>query len=325
MCEKIDNSNSVDERHIEVEGNKNFVDESFIENDTDGMGYDVKKKSNCISANLKEDFHKRNRKSQRLNISSKFPHDDDHDEYDDIEYDDNGHDDSKYDYSNIINNRNGRTDHNNNANNVNIDYYSDSGSGSESEKDLDSDSDSDNGNNNDNKYKNKKDQSKQKTNQGEEEMKFSDKIKEKEREQGNSINQHCTIKNDNGNHGLYHHEKLEERNKTVKLENDNNKFKIERKENFIEENINKIKQKIFPELQDYLMKRNSQSLSNNTKSTQTGDENYSETVKDNFVKSEFCKQKVTEKADNIPSFSAVKIIRFDEKKLGLIFSKVRIL
>ena len=58
------------------------------------------------------------------------------------------------------------------------------------------------------------------------------------------------------------------------------------------------------------MKKNSQSLSNNTKSTQTGDENYSETLKDNFVKSEFCKQKVTEKADNIPSFSSPVCVDF---------------
>ena len=65
MCEKIDNSNSVDERHIEVEGNKNFVDESFIENDTDGMGYD------CFAYNISDSKHftlfvstinKRNRK-----------------------------------------------------------------------------------------------------------------------------------------------------------------------------------------------------------------------------------------------------------------------
>ena len=98
--------------------------------------------------------------------------------------------------------------------------------------------------------------------------------------------------------------------------------------NLINENLDEIKQKIFPELQKYLIKRFS--LSNQTVATQTGNGFSLESLNNNLAaqsavsKSEKLREeKGFEIIEKIPSFSAVKIIRFNETKLGLILSLVR--
>ena len=112
----------------------------------------------------------------------------------------------------------------------------------------------------------------------------------------------------------------------------------------ISNNINKIKNKIFPELQEHLIKRFSYEKINSSSQTDNNhnfnDNNTSKKVLDNDIlilnerKTDFRSfgsvfennenEKINETFREINNrFVAMKIIRFDNDKLGLIFAKVR--
>jgi hypothetical protein len=127
------------------------------------------------------------------------------------------------------------------------------------------------------------------------------------------------------------HKKNERYHQNSRLKNDDNIYKkknLHEIENCIKMQIIEIKKnQLFPELQQHLLRR--YSYPHNTHATQTDAmENY-------FPMNE----RKTEIASNLgiknaisgadfqtsnPSFVAVKVIRFDNQKLGLIFSKVNI-